>query len=200
MPKGEKNAMRIKNETPAQRDHRMRGVVVSNEEVVKNTIIAPPSDVIHRFLTGRPPAYSTEEELQREIEGYFNSLLAPIIDENGEQIGMRWMNKPTVGGLAVYLGIDRTSLHRYSKSDRFYDSIKKAKDLIHSFNEQMLMEGKNPVGAINTLINTSEFWVSDQKNIKVEPVLPDAGAKPVDEIATFLDTVELPGENLTDEN
>ncbi len=192
MPKGEKNAERIQNETPAERDYRQRGIVVSNEEVAKNAIVAPSPDVIHRFLTGRPRAYSSEEELQVEIEKYFASLLAPIFDENNVQIGTRWMNKPTVGGLAVHLGIDRTTLHKYSKSDPFFNIIKKAKDLIHSFNEQMLTEGKNPVGAINTLINTSEFWVSDQKNIRVEPVMPDTGAKSADEITAFLDDRALP--------
>ena len=166
--------------------------MVSNEEVAKNAIVAPSPDVIHRFLTGRPRAYSSEEELQVEIEKYFASLLAPIFDENNVQIGTRWMNKPTVGGLAVHLGIDRTTLHKYSKSDPFFNIIKKAKDLIHSFNEQMLTEGKNPVGAINTLINTSEFWVSDQKNIRVEPVMPDTGAKSADEITAFLDDRALP--------
>lgn len=94
--------------------------------------------------------------------------------------------------MAVYLGIDRTTLHNYSKSDPHFDTIKKAKDLIHSFNEQMLTEGKNPVGAINTLINTSKFWVSDQKNIRVEPVMPDNGAKSADEISAFLDGKALP--------
>jgi hypothetical protein len=127
-----------------------------------------------------------------EIEKYFASLLAPIFDENNVQIGTRWMNKPTVGGLAVHLGIDRTTLHKYGKSDLYFNVIKKAKDLIHSFNEQMLAEGKNPVGAINTLINTSEFWVSDQKNIRVEPVMPDNGAKSTAEIADFLDDRALP--------
>ena len=192
MPKGEKNAERIQNETPAERDYRQRGIVVSNEEVAKNAIVAPSSEVIHRFLAGRPRAYSSEEELRTEIEAYFNTLLSPILDEDGNQIGTRWMNKPTVGGLAVHLGIDRTTLHKYSKSDPFFNVIKKAKDLIHSFNEQMLTEGKNPVGAINTLINTSEFWVSDQKNIRVEPVMPDNGAKSADEIEDFLANRALP--------
>lgn len=192
MPKGEKNAVRIKNETPEQRAHRTRGLTVSNEEVAKSSIIAPSPDVIHRYLTGRPRAYKSEEELQKEIEGYFNSLIAPTFDENGVQIGTRWINKPTVGGLAVHLGIDRMTMHNYSKSDEFFDIIKKAKDLIHSFNEQMLTEGKNPVGAINTLINTSQFWVSDQKNIRVEPVIPDNGARSTSEIADFLDTKALP--------
>lgn len=187
-----KKGMKMKNLPDADRERRRGNLTVTNDDVIKASIVAPSPDVIHNFLTGRPPAYSSEEELQAKIEEYFNTLLAPFFDENNIQIGTRWINKPTVGGLAVHLGIDRVTLHNYSKSDRFFNIIKRAKDLIHSFNEQMLTEGKNPVGAINTLINTSEFWVSDQKHIKVEPVMPDPGAKSTSEIADFLDGKALP--------
>lgn len=187
-----KKGMKMKNLTPQDIERRQGNLTVTNEDVIKASIVAPSPDVIHNFLAGRPPAYSSEEELQAKIEEYFNTLLAPFFDENGIQIGTRWINKPTVGGLAVHLGIDRVTLHNYSKSDRFFNIIKRAKDLIHSFNEQMLTEGKNPVGAINTLINTSEFWVSDQKNIRVEPVMPDKGARSEGEILEFLDEKSLP--------
>ncbi len=187
-----KKGMKMKNLTPEDRERRVQQMAISEKDVKGSDIAAPSPDVIHRFLSGRPPAYSTEEELQREIEDYFNSLIVAVYDEQGIQIGMRWRNKPTVGGLAVHLGIDRTTMHNYSKSDQFFDTIKKAKDLIHSFNEQMLTEGKNPVGAINTLINTSQFWVSDQKNIRIEPKMPDNEAKSADEITEFLETKALP--------
>lgn len=193
-----KKGMKMKNLTDADIQRRKGNFAVTNEEVMKASIVAPSPNVIHSFLTGRPPAYATEEELQAKVEEYFNTLLAPVFDENGIEVGTRWISKPTVGGLAVHLGIDRVTIHNYSKSDRFFNTIKRAKDLIHSFNEQMLTEGKNPVGAINTLINTSEFWVSDQKNIRVEPVMPDNGAKSADEISAFLDTKALP-ESDTDE-
>lgn len=187
-----KKGMKMKNLTPQDRERRVKQMAVTEQDVLNSDIAAPSPEIIHRFLSGRPPAYNTEEELQREIEDYFNSLLVAVYDEKGVQIGLKWRNKPTVGGLAVHLGIDRVTMHNYSKSDRFFNTIKKAKDLIHSFNEQMLTEGKNPVGAINTLINTSQFWVSDQKHIKVEPVMPDNGARSTDEIATFLDGKALP--------
>lgn len=188
-----KKGMKMKNLTDEDRERRVRQMAVTEQDVLNSDIAAPSPEIIHRFLSGRKPIYTTEEELQREIEDYFNSLLVAVYDEKGIQIGLKWRNKPTVGGLAVHLCIDRATMHNYSKSDRFFDTIKKAKDLIHSFNEQMLTEGKNPVGAINTLINTSGFWVSDQKNIRVEPVIPDAGAKSKDEISEFLSQRALPG-------
>lgn len=195
MPKGEKNAVRIKNETPAQRGHRMRGVTISDEEVKKNAIPAPSPDKIHALLTngGRPPCFETAEELTAAIEDYFNSCLTSIVDEEtGLVMGMRWWKKPTLGGLAIHLGIDRSTIWNYSKSDRFFDVIKKAKDIITNFTEELLIEGKNIPGAINTLVNLRVGWVADEKTIKVEPVTPDNGAKSTDEIASFLDNKALP--------
>jgi hypothetical protein len=195
MPKGEKNAVRIKNETPAQRGHRMRGVTISDEEVKKNAIPAPSPDKIHALLTngGRPPCFETEADLTAAIEDYFNSCLTPIIDEQtGVVTGMRWWKKPTLGGLAIHLGCTRETIWNYGKSDRYFNTIKKAKDIITNFTEELLIEGKNPVGAINTLVNLRVGWVADEKTIKVEPVMPDNGAKTTDEITAFLDERALP--------
>lgn len=202
MAKGEKNALRIQNETTIERGNRMRGLTLSQEDILKASLPAPTDEQIHNMLNvgGRPLCFESPEDMSREIEGYFKSLTAPVFDDENVQVGVRWVGKPTVGGLAVYLGVDRKTVFNYSKSDRFSPLLKRAKDIIHSFNEQMLADGRNCIGAINTLVNLRDGWVSDQRNIQIEPVLPDAGAKPVDEIATFLDTVELPGENLTDEN
>lgn len=195
MPKGEKNAVRIKNETPAQRGHRMRGVTISDEEVKKNAIPAPSPDKIHELLTnaGRPSCFETEEDLTAAIEDYFNSCLTPMVDEQtGLVTGMRWWKKPTLGGLAIHLGVTRETIWNYSKSDRFFHSIKKAKDIITNFTEELLIEGKNPVGAINTLVNLRVGWVADEKTIKVEPVMPDNGAKSANEITEFLEARALP--------
>lgn len=195
MPKGEKNAVRIKNETPEERNHRMRGIVVSDEEVAKNSLPAPSIEKIHELLNrgpGQPPCFASEEELSKAVEGYFSTLLAPYYDESGVQVGTKWIGKPTIGGLAIHLCCDRVTIHNYSKSDRYFYIIKSAKDIIHAFNEGMLSEGKNVVGAINTLVNLRQGWVADEKTIKVEPVMPDNGAKSADEITDFLDSKALP--------
>ena len=63
----------------------------------------------------------------------------------------------------------------------------------------MLIEGKNPVGAINTLVNLRIGWVADEKTIKVEPVMPDAGARTPEEIAAYLDSKALPAGQDDDE-
>lgn len=195
MPKGEKNAVRIKNETPAQRNHRMRGIVVSDEEVAKNSLPAPSIGEIHALLNrgaGQPPCFESREALMTAVESYFDSLLAPYYDERGVEIGTKWIGKPTLGGLAIHLCCDRSTIWNYSKSDRYFDIIKSAKDIIHAFNEGMLSEGKNVVGAINTLVNLRQGWVADEKTIKIEPIVSDNGARSADEITAFLDDKALP--------
>ena len=187
-----------KNETLPERADRMRGValVVTQEDLAKNAIPAPSLEKIHDLLTssrgGRPPCFDSVEAMEAEIKDYFASCLAPAYDEQGVQIGTKWWRKPTIGGLAIHLGVTRDTVWRYSKSDQFSDIIKKAKDIITNFTEEMLIEGRNPVGAINTLVNLRVGWVADEKTIKVEPVMPSVGAQSPDEIAEFLDKKALP--------
>lgn len=194
MPKGEKNAVRIKSESNVERGNRMRGLTISEEDILKSSLPAPTDEQIHNMLNlgGRPLCFESPEDMAREIENYFKSLTTPVFDENNVCIGKRWIGKPTVGGLAVYLGVDRKTVFNYSKSDRFSPLLKRAKDIIHAFNEGMLADGRNPVGAINTLVNLRDGWVSDQKNIQIEPVMPDPGARSADEITAFLDEKSLP--------
>ena len=187
----------VKNESLEERADRMRGValVVNEEELMKGAINAPSLDKIHNLLHnagGRPPCFDSVEAMAEGIEDYFASCMAPVFDKNGIQVGVKWMRKPTVGGLAIHLGCHRDTIWRYSKSDQFSDLIKRAKEIITNFTEEMLIEGKNPVGAINTLVNLRIGWVADEKTIKVEPVAPDRGAQSTDEIVAFLDERALP--------
>lgn len=185
----------VKNESLEARSERMRGIVMSDDDAAKSALPAPSMEKIHNLLQnrgGRPRCFDSEEQMAAEIEDYFASCLTPVFDKRGVQVGMRWTRKPTIGGLAIHLGCHRATIWNYSKSDRFFDLIKSAKDIITNFAEEMLIEGKNPVGAINTLVNLRVGWVADEKTIKVEPVMPDNGAKSVEEIAAYLDDRALP--------
>ena len=192
-----------KNESLSERADRMRGValVVDEVELAKSAIPAPAADKIHNLLfnTGRPPCFNSRDDMAAGIEDYFMSCMAPVYDRDGVQVGAKWMRKPTVGGLAIHLGVSRDTIWRYSKSDQFSDLIKNAKEIITNFAEEMLIEGKNPVGAINTLVNLRIGWVADEKTIKVEPVMPDAGARTPEEIAAYLDSKALPAGQDDDE-
>ena len=197
MAKGEKNAERIKNETPAERQNRMRGIVPAPPDATKNIMYAPSPDRIHKMLNnkgGNPPCFATAELLSKEVEKYFLSCTTPIYDENDVMVGVKWSRKPTLSGMAVFLGCSRQTIWEYSKSDDKSYIIKNAKDIIASFAEDALLDGGNPAAYINYLINLrmETPWIADEKTIKLEPVLPDDGAKSADEITAFLDDRALP--------
>lgn len=190
-----KKGMKMKNLTENDIQRRKGNFAVTQEDVAKAAIPAPMPDKIHKFLRvgpGQPPCFESEEELQKGIEDYFNSCFVFETDENGVVIGARWAKKPTLSGLAIHLGVARETIWNYSKSDRYFHTIKRAKDIITNFTEELLIEGKNIPGAINTLVNLRVGWVADEKTIKVEPVMPDNGAKSADEISAFLDGKALP--------
>lgn len=190
-----KKGMKMQNLTPQDIERRKGNFAVTQEDVAKAAIPAPMPDKIHKFLRvgpGQPPCFASEEELQAAIEDYFNSCFVYETDENGVVIGARWAKKPTLSGMAIHLGVARETIWNYSKSDRYFHTIKRAKDIITNFTEELLIEGKNIPGAINTLVNLRVGWVADEKTIKVEPVVPDAGAKSADEITAFLDKAALP--------
>lgn len=96
---------------------------------------------------GRDPKYKTPEEMEKRIEGYFDS----------EKI---W----TIPGLAYHLGFaDKKSLLDYEAKQEFWYSIKRAKLRIEAFNAKELHREKgNITGIIFTLKNLG--W-KDQQDI-----------------------------------
>ena len=188
----------VKNETAVERQHRMRGVVVASPDDMKGVMFAPSPEKIQSLLNyrgGNPPCFATVEELAKEVNNYFMSLVAPITDENGVVIGSRWVGKPTISGLATFLGCSRQTIWEYStKSDARSYIIKNAKNLIAEYAENAMLNGGNPAAYINYLLNLrmETPWIADEKTIKVEPVAPDNGAKSADEITAFLDERALP--------
>ena len=68
----------------------------------------------------------------------------------------------TITGLAVSLDTDRATLMRYERKDRFYNTIKRAKEICHQYAEDYLFIGKNPTGAIFNLKN-NWGWMDETK-------------------------------------
>jgi hypothetical protein len=90
---------------------------------------------------GRPVKFETEQELHDAIVKYF---------EKCKQTG----DVPTVCGLAVDLNTSRETLCNYEKKEDYFDTIKKAKTIIASIQEQMALQGKlNPT-----------VWIFSAKN------------------------------------
>lgn len=88
---------------------------------------------------GRPKKYTDAELVQKKIDEYFK-----ICDEN---------HKPyTMSGLALSLDMDRRSLLNYSKDEKFFPTIKKARDKVESYAEERLFF-PNATGVIFNLKN-----------------------------------------------
>lgn len=189
----------VKNETAVQRSHRMRGVVMASPDDVKHLILAPDPAKIHDLLSNRvgaPRAFNDPDELAADIEDYFMSIIAPVLNGEGEEIGTRWVGKPTVANLATHLGVHRDTLLEHEKNGLPEISvlIKRAKGIIAGYAESAMLNGGNPAAYINYLINMrmDTPWIGDEKLIKIEPVAPDNHAKSVEEIEAFLDDRALP--------
>lgn len=84
--------------------------------------------------------YKNEKELEKAIDNYFSKC-----DEK---------EKPyTMTGLALSLGIDRTTLINYGKKDLFSTLIKKAKSKVEEQLEESLYRLGNNSGVIFNLKN-----------------------------------------------
>jgi hypothetical protein len=84
---------------------------------------------------GRPPKWSSVEQLEKEISEYFRKC-----DTNKSQVyikgdGICEVPKPipyTVEGLAAHLGTNRQTLINYQSKDAFFDTITRAKAKIQA--------------------------------------------------------------------
>lgn len=119
--------------------------------------------------------YKTEEELSKGIEEYFEDC--------------QKREKPyTMTGLAVWLGIDRITLIRYGKKDKYATLIKKAKDRVEQQIEENYLDGTfNTTAAIFNLKanykwddgNKVEINVNKPKVEKVEEVVDNSNLEKV---------------------
>ena len=111
---------------------------------------------------GRPPFYTTVEELQAKIDEYFDSCKPTYIERNGELVLdknnhpiIESMNPPTVTGLAFALGFtSRQALINYQEREPFVDTVTRAKLRIEKFVEGKLFDPAiRPQGPIFALKN-----------------------------------------------
>ena len=77
----------------------------------------------------RPKLYNSVEQMEKDIEKYF--------------IECDQKEKPyTMSGLAYALDMDRKSLLNYSKDEKFFPTIKKAKEKVEQQLEENALMGK----------------------------------------------------------
>jgi len=112
----------------------------------------------------RPKIYDSVEEMEKDIEDYFANC-----DEK---------RKPyTISGLAYALDMDRRTLLNYSKDEKFFPTIKKAKLKIEQQLEENALIGEaNATFTIFNLKNNYGWKDSVEKNnneelVKVQELL-----------------------------
>lgn len=88
-------------------------------------------------MKGRPLKFKTPEELQEKIETYFTKTPKE-----------EW----TITGLALALDTSRETLCNYEEKDAYFDTVKKAKDMVeHSYEIDLKKSGRS--GTIFALKN-----------------------------------------------
>ena len=118
---------------------------------------------------GRPRHFETPELLQAAIDKYYAECKA---DERPK----------TFAGLAIALGMTRASLHDYEKrtTPEFSTLIKKARELVVSEVESMLVNGKgNAAGPIFWLKNNGGY--ADKQEIEQNIKYSELSDKELDE-------------------
>lgn len=86
--------------------------------------------------TGRPLIFDDPKELEKSISDYF-----------------RHEKRPTLSGLAVYLGVGRRTLYEYADREAFSHIIKSATQQVEAKYEERLIYENNPTGVIFALKN-----------------------------------------------
>lgn len=83
---------------------------------------------------GQPPAFDSNEELQKQIDAYFDKETgdAWVVD------GDKKIYSPAVSGLAYHLGITTETLRTYGNDDEFSATVKRAKQKIEMALERRL--------------------------------------------------------------
>lgn len=123
---------------------------------------------------GRPQKFNNVEELQKKIDAYFDSCFRPVLDENGSPIIdidtgklVKEQVKPfTMSGLAVFLDCDRQTLLNYKAKDKYFGTIKHARDRIEAYVEEQLFTPKIATGVIFNLKNNFDW--KDKREINQE--------------------------------
>lgn len=116
---------------------------------------------------GRPPKYTSKEEIEQLIEEYFKSCEGVILkDSEGVPVLNKWGNPviinqrpPTVTGLALALGFStRQGLLNYQGKKEFLDTITRAKARVEQYTEERLFDRDGANGARFSLTNNFHGW------------------------------------------
>ena len=116
---------------------------------------------------GRPMIIETVEELKAKIDEYFewcDNRAIKKVDSDGKEYMVSSPAPYTMSGLARRLGMDRDTLINYSHREKFFGTIRDARERIHEDVETRLMDTRNEKGAIFNLKNN--FKWKDQQELE----------------------------------
>lgn len=122
---------------------------------------------------GRPPFYTSAEEMQKKIDAYFEECDGKLLtNPDGTPILTKWGQeiyigkKPyTITGLALAIGFNsRKSLLEYQGKEEFVNTITRAKARVEAYAEARLYDKDGSSGAQFSLKNNFKGWDGDQEN------------------------------------
>lgn len=109
---------------------------------------------------GRPRKYETVEDLQEGIKKY----LVYIAEKNAAGVALI----PDVEGLALFLGVSRSTLYEWqnSRPGEYSDTIKRTLNAIAAAKKQLALMGKIPPLVFATDFNNNHGY-TQQQNIEI---------------------------------
>jgi hypothetical protein len=118
---------------------------------------------------GQPMKYQTVEALEAAINEYFDycdNRIQQVYSAKQDAVIEIVNPAPyTMSGLALSMGIDRGTLLNYSKNDKFFSTIKAARERVHADVEQRLLGTSNQTGAIFSLKNNFGWHDKTEQDI-----------------------------------
>lgn len=121
---------------------------------------------------GRPPIFTSVEEMQEKIEAYFEECEGKVLENSNGEVALDKYGEPimvgkkplTITGLALALGFNsRQSLLNYEGKEEFLDTIKKAKSKVEQYAEERLFDKDGANGAKFSLANNFKGWAEKQQ-------------------------------------
>lgn len=125
---------------------------------------------------GRPLMYSSAEEMQKQIDSYFEECKGRLlVDDNGVTLRDKYglpifidVKPPTITGLALALGFNsRQALLNYQGRPEFNDTILRAKARVEQYAEERLFDKDGANGAKFSLANNFDGW-KEKKEIDAD--------------------------------
>lgn len=105
---------------------------------------------------GRPRLYKCVEDMQKDIDNYFEGKFENVTDELGNT--RRVQTRPfTMSGLANALDMSRQSLLNYKNRDEYFDAITRARRKVEEYAEERLYDRDGVNGAKFNLVNNFDW-------------------------------------------